>query len=99
MNLGTTIKDIRKQKKLTQNEFASSCGITQTYLSQIETNSKDPKLSVLKAISEKLDVPLPILFFLSLTEDDIQEHKRDAFKTLNPLLKTLLHEFNIVQKI
>ena len=36
MDLGITIKNIRKQKKQTQSEFATSCGITQTYLSQID---------------------------------------------------------------
>ena len=66
MDLGKTIKKIRKQKRQTQGEFALSCGITQTYLSQIESNLKEPNLSTLKSISESLNVPLPILFFLSL---------------------------------
>ena len=63
MDLGSVIKKIRKQKELTQNEFASLCGITQTYLSQIENNLKEPILSTLKSISEKLNMPLPIMFF------------------------------------
>ena len=63
MDLGTAIRNIRKQRGQTQIEFASSCGITQTYLSQIENNSKEPNLSILKKISENLEVPLPILFF------------------------------------
>ncbi|WP_454059748.1 helix-turn-helix domain-containing protein [Elizabethkingia ursingii] len=71
MNLGTVIKDIRKQRGQTQTEFADSCGITQTYLSQIENNAKEPNLSTLKEISKNLDLPLPILFYLSLNEDDI----------------------------
>lgn len=96
MDLGNIIKNIRKQKKLTQKEFASSCGITQTYLSQIESNHKDPNISVLKNISEKLDIPLPILFFLSLTDDDIQENKKNIFKMLNPLIKNLFNEFGII---
>jgi transcriptional regulator with XRE-family HTH domain len=93
MDLGNIIKNIRKQKGQTQSEFALSCGITQTYLSQIESNLKEPNLSTLKAISENLNVPLPILFFLSMTEDDVQEHKRQAFKIVNPSVKSLVHEF------
>ena len=51
MNLGNVIKNTRKKKGQTQTEFASLCGITQTYLSQIENNSKEPNLSILKVIS------------------------------------------------
>ena len=93
MDLGIVIKNMRKQRKLTQSEFASLCGITQTYLSQIEGNHKEPNLSILKTISEKLNVPLPILFFQSLTEEDIQPHKRKAFEIISPSVKSLVNEF------
>lgn len=93
MNLGTVIKNIRKQRGQTQQEFASSCGITQTYLSQIENNSKEPNLSTLKEISNNLGLPLPILFFLSLNEEDISPEKREAFEKLNPPVKTLINDF------
>lgn len=92
MNLGSIIKNIRKTKGETQNEFASSCGITQTYLSQIETNRKEPNLSTLRTISERLSVPLPILFFLSLTEDDVQPNKREAYKKISHSVNSLVHE-------
>lgn len=93
MNLGAVIKDIRKQKRQTQTEFASNCGITQTYLSQIENNSKEPNLSTLKDISNSLEIPLPILFFLSLNEDDISPEKRKAFEIINPSVKLLINDF------
>jgi len=92
MNLGTIIKNSRKQKGQTQLEFATSCGITQTYLSQIENNNKEPNLATLKEISNKLEIPLPILFFLSLNEEDISSEKRDAFKKLLPSVNTLINE-------
>lgn len=93
MNLGTVIKNIRKQKGQTQSEFASSCGITQTYLSQIESNLKEPNLSTLKEISNNLNVPLPIMFFLSLDENDVDPEKRKAFEIINPSVKSLVSEF------
>jgi transcriptional regulator with XRE-family HTH domain len=93
MDLGTVIKNIRKQKGQTQCEFASTCGITQTYLSQIEGNLKEPNLSTLKLISEKLDMPLPILFFLSMTKEDVQPNKRKAFEIVSPSVKSLVNEF------
>lgn len=93
MNLGLVIKNIRKQKGQTQNEFAALCGITQTYLSQIESNLKEPTLSTLKSISEKLNMPLPILFFLSLTKEDVQPNKRKAFEIVSPSVNSLVNEF------
>ncbi|WP_157607969.1 helix-turn-helix domain-containing protein [Seonamhaeicola sp. S2-3] len=93
MDLGSIIKNIRKQKGQTQNEFASLCGITQTYLSQIESNSKEPNLSTLKTISNNLNIPLPILFFLSMTEEDVQPNKREAFGIVSPSVKSLVNEF------
>jgi transcriptional regulator with XRE-family HTH domain len=93
MDLGSVIKNIRKQKGQTQAEFASMCGITQTYLSQIESNLKEPNLSILKTIGEQLNVPLPILFFLSMTKDDVQPNKRKAFEIVSPSVKSLVNEF------
>jgi XRE family transcriptional regulator, regulator of sulfur utilization len=93
MNIGKVIKDTRKQRRQTQTEFALSCGITQTYLSQIENNVKEPNLSTLKTISANLDIPLPIMFFMSLNEDDISPEKRKAFEIINPSVKSLINEF------
>ena len=93
MDLGIVIKNIRKQKGQTQDEFASLCGITQTYLSQIENNAKEPAISTLKTISEKLGMPLPILFFQSLTSEDINPNKRNAFELVSPSIKSLVNEF------
>ena len=93
MKLGSTIQKIRKEKQLTQSEFSKKCGITQTYLSQIENDLKEPNLSTLKNIGEQLSLPLPILFFLALTEDDIQPDKRKGYDIIGPAVKSLVNEF------
>ena len=95
MDLGGTIKNLRQKRGITQNAMADSCDITQTYLSQIENNAKEPTLSVLKAISKKLGVPLPILFFLTLDESDVKPDKRAAFNHLAPSIKSMISEFFI----
>jgi len=93
MDLGIVIKRKRKAIGLTQTEFATNCGITQTYLSQVEGNLKEPNLSTLKVISKELDLPLPILFFLSLTDEDVSPNKREAFEIISPSVKSLVNEF------
>jgi len=92
MNIGATIKDIRKEKGIKQAELAESCSITQSYLSNIESNKKEPALSTLKDISEQLNLPLPILFFLSMDEDDVEPKKKDLFNSLGKIMKTTLKE-------
>ncbi|HEV8508099.1 MAG TPA: helix-turn-helix transcriptional regulator [Chitinophagaceae bacterium] len=92
MDLGNTIKTIRKRKEIKQNSFAELCGISQTYLSQIENNQKEPNISVLKTICSHLNVSLPILFFLSLDDNDVPEKKKQAFAIVGPTVKTLLNE-------
>lgn len=97
MNLGNTIKQARKNKGLKQNFFAEKCGITSSYLSQIENNVKDPNLSILKVISLNLGLPLPILFFLSLDDEDIQPQKKEAFQMISPAVKSLINEFFVTK--
>ncbi len=76
MNIGISIRNIRKERtpKLNQSEFAKLIGITQSYLSQIETGAKTPNISVLETISKEFEIPLPIIFWLVLSEEDFAEH-------------------------
>lgn len=53
--LGVMIKELRKEKGLTQEELAEKCGTTKTYISRIENNASDIRLSTLiKIIREGL---------------------------------------------
>lgn len=97
MDLGQTIKSIRKQKGLRQNQLAELCDITQAYLSQIENNLKEPNLSTLRVISNNLETPLPILFFLSLDNKDVKPEKAEAFEMIAPSVKSLVNQFFIAQ--
>jgi transcriptional regulator with XRE-family HTH domain len=93
MNLGGTIKSLRQKAGKSQKDFAVECEITATYLSQIETNQKEPNLSKLRIIANALKIPLPILFFLSLTSEDIKPEKAKAYEILGPSVKSLINEF------
>ncbi|MBA2613827.1 MAG: helix-turn-helix transcriptional regulator [Bacteroidetes bacterium] len=93
MNLGITIKNFRQQKGIKQNVLAEKSGITQTYLSQIENNIKEPNISTLRIICTYLEIPLPVLFFLSFDENDVKPEKRSAFKHIEPSIKSMISEF------
>jgi XRE family transcriptional regulator, regulator of sulfur utilization len=93
MKLGTTIKELRVNAGMKQFELAEKCNISTTYMSQIESNAKEPNMSTLKEISDNLNIPLPILFYLSLDENDVKSNKRDAFKIIDQPVKSLIKEF------
>ncbi|MGH1339445.1 MAG: helix-turn-helix domain-containing protein [Aureispira sp.] len=90
MRLGNAIKQLRKQKYLSQGELAKKSNLSQTYLSQIENDKKEPTLSSLKAIVTQLETSLPAIFILALNEQDIREEHRDKYEDLQPLLEEAL---------
>lgn len=48
--LGVMIQEIRKELGLTQEQLAVKCGTTKTYISRIENNASDIRLSTLMRI-------------------------------------------------
>jgi HTH-type transcriptional regulator/antitoxin HipB len=45
--LGVMVQELRKEKGLTQEQLAERCGTTKTYISRIENNASDIRLSTL----------------------------------------------------
>lgn len=45
--LGVLLQELRKEKGLTQQELAEKCGTTKTYISRIENDASDIRLSTL----------------------------------------------------
>ena len=93
MNIGIAIRKIRKEKtpKLNQTEFAKLIGITQTYLSQIETGAKTPSIDVVQNICSKLEIPMAIFFWLGVEESDIRETKRESFRIIKPTIDAMIN--------
>ena len=48
--LGVMIQELRKEQGLTQDQLAIKCGTTKTYISRIENNASDIRLSTLMRI-------------------------------------------------
>lgn len=48
--LGAMIQELRKKQGLTQEQLANKCGTTKTYISRIENNASDIRLSTLMRI-------------------------------------------------
>ena len=51
--LGVMLQDMRKQQKMTQEQLAKKCGTTKTYISRIENDASDIRLSTLMRIIQE----------------------------------------------
>lgn len=92
MKLGSAIKELRKIKNISQGELCHRAGISQTSLSQIETNEKYPRKSTIEQIAKGLGESVAVLMIYALERKDCSENKRGIFDVLMPSLKALVSE-------
>jgi DNA-binding XRE family transcriptional regulator len=59
--LGVILKELRRKKNLTQEQLADKCGTTKNYISRIENDASDIRLSTLmKIVNDGLGARLEI---------------------------------------
>ena len=92
MNTPAAIKRIRKSRKLTQVSLAEKVGITQHYLSQIETGNRVPSQKIIDKICSELNVPVAYLTFMSVERADVPESKQALYDALWPALASMFEE-------
>jgi len=90
MNLGTAIKILRKERKMSQKDLSIICDISVNALSQIETNVTFPHKNNINKICKALNFPVSYLLFFSISEEDIPEHKKIVFNSLSIAIKAVL---------
>lgn len=56
MTIGEKIRDVRKQKGLTQKELADRIGISYVNISRIETGDRNPSYRVIEIIADAMGV-------------------------------------------
>lgn len=61
MDIGSTIRAIRKRKNITIAQICESTGLSQGFMSQVETNKTSPSIATLENIAQALNVPLAYL--------------------------------------
>lgn len=62
MTIGENIKRIRKEKKISQVELSGMVGVTQSFISKMETDSRLPNLVVSKKLAKVLDCEIEDFF-------------------------------------
>ena len=58
MPTGTKIKEIRKQKGLTQKQLGDLCGIADSNIRKYENGKQNPKIETLQKIADALETPI-----------------------------------------
>lgn len=62
MKFGQNIKQIRKQRNLTQKQLADQIEISRSYLSDIENGNKNPSIKTVKKLADSLGLSVTDLF-------------------------------------
>ncbi len=60
---GARIRELRQEKNMLQSELAEKVGIQESYVSNIETASKEPCLEMIKMLADGLGVSLRRIFW------------------------------------
>ena len=84
MELGSTIRRLRKERKLTAKEVAGLSGISANALCATERNKSFPTKKTFFAICEAIGVPYYLVLIECVTIDDIPPENREAFNILWP---------------
>ncbi|MEH6812002.1 MAG: cupin domain-containing protein [Motiliproteus sp.] len=68
MDVGSRLKEIRLQKKLSQRELAKRAGVTNSTISLIEQNRVSPSVSSLKKVLDGLPMQMQAFFAMNVPE-------------------------------
>lgn len=86
--VGSNIKEIRKLKKLTQEELAEKCGLQTSYLAGVERGDRNITIQTLEKITEGLEeTPSSIFKFDTLNFDNKFFEKKELIMVLQDVIE------------
>lgn len=90
MNIGESIRMLRKAAGMSQQELADKVGLSRPAISQIEGGKNHPTERTLDAICETLYITPGVLYIFSLRREDMPARNRKTFDLLFPTIKAML---------
>lgn len=98
--LGARIKELRKNKRYTQDKFAELIGIDAKHLSRVECSRTQPSLNLLNKISQVLEIDILDLFKIQHEEVQCFKNKKELIDEINLILdKTDTYKVKLFYKI
>jgi len=92
MNVGQAIKMCRTRRGVSQSDLARRAECSVSYLCLLENNKRDPSLSTLTKVSQALNVPVGILFFLASEHGELTGMNKELAGELARTALELLSE-------
>ena len=89
MDIGLAIKTVRKLQSVKQCDLAKEIGVSQSFLSLIESNKKNPSIGTLDKISAFFEIPIPIILWYGLDVYGIPFIKQHVYYCIKPAIDEL----------
>jgi len=80
---GMRVKELRKLRKLSQEQLAEKTGISSKYVSRIETGHQFPSVDIIARLARSLNVEIEDLFKFAHEAKNARELKKSIKELLN----------------
>lgn len=81
--IGSFLKELRKEKEITQEQFAEVLGVSGRTVSRWETGNNMPDISLLISIAEYFDVSIPEIINGERKSENMREEVREVAETMS----------------
>ncbi len=61
-NFGKSVRKLRREREMSQEELANICGLDRSYIGGVERGERNPSLVAIEKIALALSVPISVLF-------------------------------------
>jgi transcriptional regulator with XRE-family HTH domain len=93
--IGSKIKKLRNERKMTQQELADKIGVSFTTVSLYESDTRKPSFKALQRIADVFDVTSAFFFEGNIVDEDIKnEQIRMAARNMEMLSDDDIHMVN-----
>ena len=90
MNIGKALKQLRKERNVSQSDLFKLTNITQTSLSQIEKGTFMPTQKTIAKICEALKINTAVVYLCAIEETDVPESKKEVYNLFYPQVKKMI---------
>ena len=88
IKVGAFLKDLRKEKGITQEQLAEKLGVSGRTISRWETGKNMPDISLLVEIAEFFDVSIPEIIKGERKSENMKEETKEVVETMSDYAKT-----------
>lgn len=85
--IGAFLKELRKEKGITQEQMAEELGVSGRTISRWETGSNMPDISLLVEIAEFFDVSIPEIIKGERKSEDMKDEAKEVAETMSDYAK------------